>query len=185
MNLKDLLRERRPSITKRWFDSIVESYPADASNFFRHNRNRFTNPVGHTFAEVIGGIFDELLQGCDPEKYFPYLNDLIKIRAVQDFTPSQAVSFIFLLKRVIRDELGAELRRDQFHDELNSLELEIDRLALLSFDVYVKCRERISELRMDEFKRMTFRLLKTANLVHEIPQQELKEDTVLTHKIEG
>jgi hypothetical protein len=185
MNFKDLLRDRKKSVTKRWIDSILEGYSVDASNFFRKNTNQFANPVGHTFTEAIDGLFDELIRGSEPEKFFPCLHDIIKIRAVQDFTPSQAVSFIFMLKGVIRRELSKELERNLFNDELASFELDIDRLALLGFDVYSKCRERIYEIRIDEFRRMTFRLLKNANLVHEVPGDDLKKKSVLTQEIEG
>ncbi|MCG2721433.1 MAG: RsbRD N-terminal domain-containing protein [Thermodesulfovibrionales bacterium] len=187
MNLKDLLLEKKSSILKRWFEAIVASYPPDASNFFKNNHNQFANPVGYTFSEVARGLFEELLQGGDPERYFPYLNDIIKIKAVQDFSPSQSVSFFFLLKKVVREELRKELQRNQFQDELHSLDSEIDALALLAFDVYMKCRERIFELRTNEIKRMMFRLLKKADLIREIEDgnQGLGEETVLTQKIEG
>jgi hypothetical protein len=187
MNFKDLLLERKSSILKRWFDGIIESYPSDSSNFFKNNKDQFTNPVGCTFTEVIHGLFEELLQGGDSEKYFPYLNDIIKIRAVQDFSPSQAVSFVFLLKKAVREELKDELKRNQFSNEFNKLESEIDALALLSFDIYMKCREKIYEIRTNETRNMMFRLLKRANLIGEIQDgdQGLGEETVLTQKIEG
>jgi hypothetical protein len=184
MKFKDLLLERKSSILKRWFDGIIESYPSDSSNFFKNNKDQFTNPVGYTFSEVIQGLFEELLNGGDSEKYFPYLNDSIKIRAVQNFTPSQAVFFIFLLKKAVREELKEELKRNQFSNEFNKLESEIDALALLSFDIYMKCRERIYELRINETRNVMSRLLKRANLVCEIEDgdQGLDEETVLTQK---
>lgn len=187
MNLKDLLSERKSSILQRWFDAIVASYPPDASHFFKSNQNQFANPVGYTFSEVIRDLFGALLEGGDPARYFPFLNDIIKIKAVQDFSPSQAVSFLFLLKTVIREELQRELQRNQFHSELHALDSEIDALALLAFDVYMKCREKIYEIRTNEARNMMFRLLKKANLVREISEgdQGLGEEPVLTQKIEG
>lgn len=187
MNLKDLLLERKSSILNRWFDAIVVSYSPDASNFFKSTHNQFANPIGFTLSEVTHGLFEVLLQDGDSEKYFPYLNDIVKIRAVQDFTPSQAVSFVFHLKKAVREELKDEIKRNQFPNEFRSLESEIDALALLAFDVYMKCRERIFELRTNELKRMMFRLLKKADLVREIEDRDqgLGEETVLTQKIEG
>lgn len=187
MNLKDLLLEKKSSILKRWFDAIVASYAPDTSNFFKNNHNQFANPVGYTFSEVTHGLFEELLQGGAPERYFPYLNDIIKIKAVQDFSPSQSVSFLFLLKNVVREELKKELQRNQFQDELHSLDSEIDALALLAFDMFMKCREKIFEIKTNEARNMMFRLLQKANLVCEIPDgdQDLGEESVLTQKIEG
>ena len=36
--------------------------------------------------------------------------------------------------------------------ELQSFEAQIDNLTFLSFDIYMKCRERIFELRVNEIK---------------------------------
>jgi hypothetical protein len=187
MNLKDLLLEKKSSILKRWFDAIIASYPPDASNFLKSKHNQFANPVGYTFSEVAHGLFEELLKGGDSERYFPYLNDIIRIKAVQDFSPSQSVSFLFLLKKVVRKELRKELQRNQFQDELHSLDSEIDALALLAFDVYMKCREKIYELKTNETRNKMFRLLQRANLICEMQDEEtgLYEKPVLTQKIEG
>ena len=51
----------------------------------------------------------------------------------------------------------------------------------------MKCRERIFELRVNEIKTMTFRLLKRANLLCEIEEHEseITAETVLTQNIKG
>lgn len=187
MNLKALLSEKKAAIVKKWFDLIIDNYPADASNFLKKQKNRFSNPVGHTISQGIDGLFDEILHGIDSEKLFPFLNDIIKIKAVQDFSPSKAISFVFLLKQAIREEMGSEIKKKQMSDELRLFEEQIDELALLSFDIYMKCRERIYEIKTDEARRMMFRLLQKANLVCEIQEKEsdLGAETVLTQKIKG
>jgi hypothetical protein len=187
MNLKALMSEKKAAIVKKWFDLIIDNYPSDASNFFKKQKNRFSNPVGHTISQGIDGLFDEILHGIDSEKLFPFLNDIIKIKAVQDFSPSKAISFVFLLKQAIREEMGSEIKKKQMSDELRLFEEQIDELALLSFDIYMKCRERIYEIKADEARRMMFRLLQKANLVCEIQEKEsdLGAETVLTQKIKG
>jgi len=187
MNLKDLLLEKKSAIIKKWFDLIIDNYPADSSNFLKKQKNRFSNPIGCTISESIDSLFGEIVHGVDSEKVFPLLNDVIKIMAVQDFFPSKAVSFVFLLKQVIREELGNDIKKKQLLDELVSYESQIDDLALLSFDIYMKCRERIYEIKADEVRRMTFRLLQRANLICEIQDQDKDPgpETVLTQNIKG
>jgi hypothetical protein len=185
MKLKDLLLETKPNILTKWFDKIIASYPADSSNFLRKQKNRFANPVGNTIFEGINGIFDMLVQGFDPETIYPFLGDIIRIRAVQDFSPSQAVSFVFLLKKVIRDSLESEIRENSLSEELALLDARIDEMALLSFDIYMKCKEKIYEIKADEVRRMTFRLLQKANLICETQEQDLYSDIVLTKNITG
>jgi hypothetical protein len=187
MKLRELLLEKKSQIVKRWFDAIIENYPADSSNFLKNQRDRFQNPVGNTISEGIQNIFEEFLQDPDSEKIFPILNDIIKIKAVQNFPPSKALSFLFLLKKVIRKEADSEIRKRQLADELTEFEAQIDKLILLSFDIYMKCREKIYEIKADEVRRMTFRLLQRANLICEIQEEESSpgEETVLTQKIKG
>jgi hypothetical protein len=83
----------------------------------------------------------------------PVLDGIVRIRAVQDFTAGQAVAFIFLLKRVIREELKGEVRVQPGGDGLAAVEERIDEMALLAFDLFMKCRERIYEIRVNEAKR--------------------------------
>ena len=120
------------------------------------------------------GILEVLIAGKELTEDLHFLNDFIKVRAIQDFTPSKAMNFIFLLKKVIRDALEKEIRQNQIYDVLLELESKIDDLALFAFDIYVKCREQIYELKTDELKRMTYTLLKKANLMYEIPAQEFE-----------
>ena len=82
--------------------------------------------------------------------------------------------FIFLLKKVVRESLEKEIRQNQIYGALLEFESTIDDLALFAFDIYVKCREQIYELKTDELKRMTYTLLKKANLMYEIPDQEFE-----------
>jgi len=186
MKLKDLLSERKTAIVKKWFDLILQDYPADATNFFKQQKNPFANPVGHTLSEGIGRLFDELVYGLDSDEVFSSsLDDIIRIKAVQDFSPSRALSFIFLLKRVIREELERDIAENQFSGELAALESSIDKMALLAFDIYMKCKERIYEIKADEVRRMTFRLLQRAKLVCEIKEEDLDPEDVLTKNIKG
>lgn len=176
MRLNSLLTDKKASILEKWFNVIIESYPPDTASFLKTQSNRFANPIGSTISKGIEDIFDELLRGLNPpqaeEKTSQFLDDIVRIRAVQAFTPSQALSFIFPLKRIIREELAAEIAEKQLSDEILSLESTIDKLALSSFDIYMKCREKIYDIKANEVKRSTFRLLQMANLINDTNGEE-------------
>ena len=87
-----------------------------------------------------------------------WLDEIIRIRVLQNFAPSQALAFIFLLKNVIRHELAEEIRKENLAAELLDLESRIDGLALLGFDVYTKRREKLYEIKADEVKRQDQRV---------------------------
>ena len=172
MNLKNLLLKKKKPILERWFDLIVETYPPETIQFLKSQKDRFANPVGSTIYQGIEDIFDQFVQESEPEQICTFLDNVIRIRAVQDFNASQALVFIFQLKKVIREELKDEIHKKNLSHELLVLESAIDNLALLSFDIYMKCREQVYELKANEVKRMTYSLLKKANLIFDIEEQE-------------
>lgn len=166
MNLNHYLIEKKSAILKKWFDAVVETYPHETSTFLRKQKAQFTNPVGYTLSEGIEHLFDALLQGMILDTVSRFLDSIIRIRAIQEFSPSEAVSFIFQLKKVVRQELGKEILGQQgIAEELAVFESAVDDLALFSFDLFMKCREKIYELKANEAKNMTFRLLQQARLI--------------------
>jgi hypothetical protein len=182
MKLEDLLKQKASHIRKRWLDLILETYPADSQRFFREQKDRFANPVGTTLSREVESLYHELLHGMDPERLNASLEEIIRIRAVQDFSPSKAMSFIFLLKKVLREELDKEIKESPAaSQELLTLESSLDEMALRGFDLYMRCREKIYEIRAKETKNQVSRLLQKAGLLCEIPSwdSDRKKDDVV------
>ena len=172
MSLQKLLEENKSAILSRWFDSIVETYPSDTKDFLRRKKDRFDNPVAHRITSGIEGIFSQIVNKGGTEEISPFLDKVIRVRAVQDFTPSQAVAFVFDLKRIVREKLGEAIHEGQLSEELWSLDGEIDKVGLLALDIYMKCREEIYEVRVKEVKRSVSRLIERANKICGIPGKE-------------
>jgi hypothetical protein len=168
MELKEILKEKRSAIVKRWFETVLETYHEESRGSMRRENAPFANPVGHNLSQGLEGLFDALLKGMMPNEVSTHLDAMVRIRAIQDFTPSQAVAFIFQLKGIVRNELGQELLRDaRVLEELRPLDAAIDDLALYAFDLYMRCREKIYDLKAKESRNATFRLLQKAGLVSE------------------
>jgi hypothetical protein len=153
MTLRELLRKNRSAIIESWRDYALSDYQADATVFFRSQKDRFANPVGHALRSGTEAIFDGLLDEMSAEQVCACLDDIIKARAIQDLSPSQAVSFVFDLKRAIRKEIGGEIADPRTAAELAQIDAQIDQIALFAFDVYTRCREKVAELRINEVKR--------------------------------
>ena len=173
--LEHLLSQKRAAILKRWLGLILGTYPADSSRFFKREKDRFVNPVGYTISLEIEALYDELLQGMNRDKLSASLDNIIRIRSVQDFSPSQAIAFVFLLKKAIREELASEIRENQLFEELLRFESRIDQLALLAFDIYMKCREKVYEIRVNEVKaerERVFKLLERTSPRYGKPETE-------------
>ena len=172
MKLEKLLQENKSAIVDRWLDLILETYPADTRRFLKRQKDPFANPVGTTISKEIDALYMAFLQGIDSERISPILDRIIRIRAIQEFTPSQAVAFVFLLKNAVRENLGTEIRDNRLSEALLVMESRVDEMALLAFDVFMKCREKIFEIRANEAKNQVSRLLQRAGIVSEIPRKE-------------
>lgn len=144
--------ERRSAIAEEWLILTLQTYPSQSMQFLLREQDSFRNPVGRTLKEGIPRLVDELLGDMDSERIRQTLEEIVRIRAVQNFSARQAVGFVFLLKRILRGEFPP--------DSVLSQELEgrLDELILVAFDLYMRCREQISEIQVGEAKRRVAQL---------------------------
>ncbi len=173
-SLKGLLAERRSVLVKAWVRLVVDTYPADARRFLNEQQDPFANPVGRTLTEEMEHLLQEIIIGPNLEKVVPILDKIVRVRAVQDFRPSETVGFILGLKGLVREQLREDLRGDRFSEELSALEAMIDELVLVAFDVFMRCREKIFEIKADQAQRQVAGLLQRAGLISEIPPWQPK-----------
>ncbi|MCJ7563160.1 MAG: RsbRD N-terminal domain-containing protein [Candidatus Aminicenantes bacterium] len=153
MTLRDLLRENKSEIVRRWQEYVLAAHHADATRFFMTEGDRFANPVGYALRSGTDAIFDGLVNGMSAEEVCRHLEPIMKARAIQDWPPSQAVSFVFALKGAIREEIVKDLSGPLPAVELDEIDAQIDQIALFAFDIYTRCREKVAELRINEIKR--------------------------------
>jgi hypothetical protein len=170
MDLTRLLWQKKDAVLNRWFDLIVETYPALSRIFLKKN-SPIGNPAGVNMAHALGGLYADLLDQGTTDKTEVYIDEIIRIRAVQEFKPSDATAVIFMLKNAIRQELASELNSVDMLLELLDLELKIDTLARLAFDMHSGCREQLFQMRVDEVKRRVSGLLRRHNLKVDYPDQ--------------
>ncbi|MGD9083050.1 MAG: RsbRD N-terminal domain-containing protein [Desulfobacterales bacterium] len=172
MRLNNLLAQRKTAIIKDWFTLAVETYPPDTASFLKKQKDPFANPVGRTISQGLEALFNELLEEMDHETLTSFLDPIIRIRAIQNFSPSQAVSFIFLLKKAVRENIKKEALQEQLFNELLFFESKIDQLAMIAFNLYMQCKEKIYDLKANEMRNTTYKAFKRAGLVREMPVDE-------------
>ena len=161
----------------KWFDLLAGTYPLQTVRMLKKETDQFANPVGHTYRVALGDILEEFLGENNAEAMWPLLDKVIRIRAVQDFSPSGSLAFIFGLKKIVRSVLEGEIASGEVsREELSDLDDSIDGMALFAFDVYMRCRDNLFEVRMTEVKNRTSRLLKMAQIIAEVPSSETPAD---------
>jgi hypothetical protein len=172
MSLNSLLAQRKTAIVKKWFAATIETYPPDTAKFLKSQKDPFANPVGKTISKGLEGLLNEFLKEMDYEIIISFLDPIIRIRAIQNFSPAQAISFIFLLKKAIRENIKKEVSEEQLFNELLLLESKIDQLAMIAFNLYMQCKEKIYDLKANEMRNTTYKAFKRAGLVREMPVDE-------------
>lgn len=171
--LQTLFIENKQKITEEWVAAIFGTYDIDTIGFLRSQDNAFSNPVGNKTKNATAAIIDALAENnMDSETLTSAVNEIIQVRAIQKFSADQAMSVLFVLKNIIRKHLVPKLSNPEDFADLLELESKIDSLILVGFRIYSECRDKVQKLRVDEFKRKHFQLLKRAERILEKPVGE-------------
>jgi len=171
MALVDLLEAKKETICKKWFETVISDYAPDAAAFFQNTANEFANPVGATARKCLDALFDALLSGREDAAVAGIIDPMIRIRAVQAFSPSRATGFVFSLKPIVREVVKKHRARESA-GELIRFEARIDRMALVGFDVFMQCREKIYELKTNEERSKTYKAFARAGLIKDVNPEE-------------
>jgi hypothetical protein len=166
-----LIQQEKAVIIQKWFALAIQAYDPDTAKFLKNQKDQFANPVGSNTLKALQGLFDLLLNDSEPKAVISYLDPIIRIRAVQALTPSQATAFVLSLKTVLKETLGKKLRDEQIMTDYLTLESKIDRLCLMAFDIYMECREKIYQISANETRNRTFRAFERAGLISEATQE--------------
>lgn len=171
MTLKELMIQRQSALCGRWLDALLADYGEETAAKWRREKDPFANPVGHFFRTGAPKLIEAISSDGEHEAAAAAaLEPIVKIRSVQDLAPSRAVSFVYMLRDAVRAEFAAELAQGVHDAELAVVERRIERLALLAFDVYVRCRDQVFRLRQEELKRSVASLLRRWHGADELPE---------------
>ena len=155
---------------EKWTASVISTYPADSVKFFKNTKDPFANPVGSTIKRSIDLLFTEIIKNkMDPDAVKEAMEPIIRLRAVQEFTPAKAISFIFTIKHLLRKALDKNRLEKGVEGFLADVESNTDELILIAIDVYGKCREKIYLLRINQAKESLKKLLIKKKIICEIP----------------
>ena len=152
MSLIDLLTENKADIVEKWIDHVLNCYPADTARIFKRQRDKFANPVGYHVTNTLTQVYKALIGDEELSELQEVLEDLVKILAIQTAKPSDAASFIYMLKYVAAEECRKKgIDNFKLNDWL-AFEAKVDAVAYAVFDLYMASRERLYQVRINELK---------------------------------
>lgn len=151
MTLQELLTQKRDYILGCWEDILLGEYQKETIRIFKKQKDQFANPVGHKIRIGLAELYDVVCDESDDEVETLNLNELLKVRAVQPISASTAVTFVFDLKKLVEDQCKKE-GMDSLYKEFLAFCARVDAAALALFDIFSNCRQKVYQIRMNEFK---------------------------------
>lgn len=150
MELTEALANKKKEILSLWIERTLDSY--SSPGFFKSSKDPFANPVGSNISAGLTALFELLVANADLPAYTTHLDRVVRIRAVQDFTPAQAMAPFLELKWVVKQVFSGDKGTQPLLKTLDALDCEIDRIALTAFNIYSECREQLYRNRIHELK---------------------------------
>lgn len=161
--LYSLLLPQKDAMAARWIAIVHGTYPFDTIGFLRTRKDRFANPVGYRTEEAAKALMEVVFsEQPDEGALRNAVDEIIRVRAVQDFSPETAVGVIFALKDIVRRVVEDAGRTEEAAPALLALESRIDAVALMAFGAYARFRESIHMMKVDEFKRLHSQIFRLA-----------------------
>ncbi len=174
-NFIQFLKTHNKTIVEEWISGTIATYPGETARTLK-NSDEFANPVGATLSDALSKLFHTLLESPDPASLAKAIEPIIRIRAIQTFNASEAIRFVFFLKKILR-ELVQKEGKTQFISSLSDFELFIDQTALSAFNVYTECKQAVYELKAQRAEKQVSTLLKKAGFLveHDAPKEQPPE----------
>jgi hypothetical protein len=159
----ELCRAEQEQILAEWNAAVFAGYPLDTTGFARTKEDQFRNPGGHAIRLALAEVYAAVSGRLSSERLLRDSLDLfVKLRAVQQFTPVQALGVIYLLKPLLRERILPACLQSGLLDAYLEAESRLDTAALLACDLYVAGREQLLEERIGEIKRQHAQLVRWA-----------------------
>ncbi|MCL2790169.1 MAG: RsbRD N-terminal domain-containing protein [Desulfobulbus sp.] len=150
MEITEALTSKKKEILSLWIERTLDSYTAPG--FFKSAKDPFANPVGSNITAGLTALLELLQADADIQAFGKPLDQVVRIRAVQDFTPAQAVAPFLELKWVVKQVFSGDKNMQPLLGKLDALDCRIDQMGLMAFNIYSECREQLYRNRVRELK---------------------------------
>jgi hypothetical protein len=138
----------RSAIVDAWTARVFDEYPGATRAFLRGEVDPFRNPVGAAVRHALPRLYDQVVGDMDHAALVAALDDIIRIRLVQDLPSARAESFVSELKAVAHD--AARDAPMAVEPAMSTVDDRIGQVALLAMEVLARCRQRLADVRARE-----------------------------------
>jgi nucleoside 2-deoxyribosyltransferase len=169
-NSRDIVSSRKDRWISQWMDVLMSSYPQESARFFRETSDPFANPVGAAFRKGVRNLFEVLeADDYDPEAAKQALDPMIRVRAIQEMAPSEALGFIPQIKSIMEADTRLLESGDARVIRVRQIAGHADKALLTAFDLYMACKKHVYTLRAQQARDGVRQLLIKKELISELP----------------
>ncbi|MDR1659234.1 MAG: RsbRD N-terminal domain-containing protein [Desulfovibrio sp.] len=163
MNLLECFRNYKEEMLRLWAEAVYAASPFDAKGLLRTVTDPFGNPGADMIREAAGALYGAVAgEETTVADVKAALERFVKLRAVQQGAPSQALGIFYLLKPIMRGLLLPHCTAPEDVNAYLAAESRLDSLALLAFDMYMAARETLAESRVEEIRSQHAQLTRWA-----------------------
>ena len=162
MSFINNLFDNRNRLSEKWLTLMIETYPKESGKFLFQKKNQFTNPIGHAYEQGLAEAFTAIFSN-KPEELQKALEEIVKIRSIQDYSASFAMNFMFILKDIVLEEYEHYGKSSNTCNELVEALRLCDEALKAAFDMFVAQRELLYEIKANEVKKRTYKMIDRLN----------------------
>ncbi len=175
MKLQELLIKNRDKILADWEDVVLGEYAPETFQIFKKQKNRFANPIGHKTTTGLAELYDVLCDESDQEIETPALVEMLKVRALQPITATEAMSFLFEIKMLVAKRCEKQ-GMDKLYKEFLAFCARVDATALAMFDIFTNCKHRVFMVRINELKTGRSIIVDNAKCSSQIVRENMEKE---------
>ncbi len=156
--LKNICNENKDKLLLLWLNDFFNHHKLDDIGVSRTIDDKFLNPVAFTIKAATAELLPAILgEDIDPENIKFHINEILKIQAIQQLSPAQALLPIINIKSHI---LALITEKNEYLREYLEISQRLDTLLLMAFDIFTQEKEKIYRIRVNELKSAQSQILR-------------------------
>ncbi len=159
----DILKKDEQKLIAAWHNEFFAHHGLDSVGVSRTVTDQFLNPVGYVVKDATTILFKAIIgEDADQTLIKKNLEDLIKIQAIQQLSPAQALLPLRAIKELIYAHIQKELKSLEDFNTYKEIVDRVDTLMLMAFDIYAQDKETLYRIRVNEVKNAQSQILRFA-----------------------
>jgi hypothetical protein len=142
--MHEILKQKKQAVLAEWIRQ------GEGNTLGKQKPHPVFNPVSHIIHTEWEQFYDAMIEEKDLSGEL--FSETLRLRAVQQMLPSAALLFVNNLKYILREKIYHD-PIDKINLKQSELEDKLDKVLMESFDLYMKFRESIFNLKIEEHKR--------------------------------